>query len=140
MANNQYLADLNIWRHQRYTEPPALATSEGKGFRALQRWAAQFYPAEEAATARGTRVGSPSCLPIQQSKPRPNPPLQKVAEHFLENSIVVAGHHMMRTRNRRELRVWHQIQETNRIFDAEHIGLAATHQQRRQPQAARRCT
>ena len=56
MANNQYLADLKIWRHQRYTEPPALATSEGKGFRALRRWATQFYPAEEAPTPRGARV------------------------------------------------------------------------------------
>ncbi|HXO51865.1 MAG TPA: Rieske 2Fe-2S domain-containing protein [Mycobacterium sp.] len=47
MANNQYLADLNIWQHQRYTEPPALATAEGKGFRALRRWAMQFYPPGE---------------------------------------------------------------------------------------------
>ena len=44
---DQYLADLNIWRHQRYTDPPALATAEGKGFRSLRRWATQFYPAEE---------------------------------------------------------------------------------------------
>lgn len=44
MANNQFLADLNIWQHQRYTEPPALATAEGKGFRMLRRWAMQFYP------------------------------------------------------------------------------------------------
>ena len=28
MANNQYLADLNIWQHKRYTDPPALATAE----------------------------------------------------------------------------------------------------------------
>jgi hypothetical protein len=47
MANNQYLADLKIWQHQRYTEPPALATAEGKGFRALRRWAMQFYPPGE---------------------------------------------------------------------------------------------
>ena len=56
MANNQYLADLNIWQHQRYTDPPALATSEGKGFRALRRWATQFYPADETATSRVARV------------------------------------------------------------------------------------
>jgi hypothetical protein len=44
MANNQYLADLEIWQRQRYTEPPALATAEGKGFRSIRRWALQFYP------------------------------------------------------------------------------------------------
>jgi 3-ketosteroid 9alpha-monooxygenase subunit A len=56
MANNQYLADLNIWRHQRYTDPPALATAEGKGFRSLRRWATQFYPLEETATSRVASV------------------------------------------------------------------------------------
>ena len=50
MANNQYLADLNIWRHQRYTDPPALATAEGKGFRSLRRWATQFYQTPDPPT------------------------------------------------------------------------------------------
>jgi hypothetical protein len=36
--------DVAIWHHQRYLEPPGLATSEGAGFRDLRRWAAQFYP------------------------------------------------------------------------------------------------
>lgn len=44
LANNQFLADLAIWRHQRYTSPPGLATAEGKGFRALRQWCTRFYP------------------------------------------------------------------------------------------------
>jgi phenylpropionate dioxygenase-like ring-hydroxylating dioxygenase large terminal subunit len=37
--------DIRIWEHQKYLEPPALATSEAAGFRALRRWASGFYPA-----------------------------------------------------------------------------------------------
>jgi phenylpropionate dioxygenase-like ring-hydroxylating dioxygenase large terminal subunit len=37
--------DLTIWQHQRYTESPALATSEADGFTRLRRWATGFYPA-----------------------------------------------------------------------------------------------
>lgn len=44
IANNQFLADVNIWEHQRYTEPPGLATAEAKGFRMVRRWATRFYP------------------------------------------------------------------------------------------------
>jgi nitrite reductase/ring-hydroxylating ferredoxin subunit len=40
--------DIRIWEHQLYLEPPALATSEAAGFRALRRWASRFYP--ESAT------------------------------------------------------------------------------------------
>jgi 3-ketosteroid 9alpha-monooxygenase subunit A len=36
--------DIRIWEHQLYLEPPALATSEAAGFRALRRWASSFYP------------------------------------------------------------------------------------------------
>jgi phenylpropionate dioxygenase-like ring-hydroxylating dioxygenase large terminal subunit len=36
--------DIRIWEHQLYLEPPALATSEAAGFRALRRWAGTFYP------------------------------------------------------------------------------------------------
>jgi 3-ketosteroid 9alpha-monooxygenase subunit A len=43
-GNNQFLADVNIWEHQRYTEPPGLATAEAKGFRTVRRWATRFYP------------------------------------------------------------------------------------------------
>jgi nitrite reductase/ring-hydroxylating ferredoxin subunit len=40
--------DINIWHHQKYLEPPGLATSEAAGFRKLRRWAASFYPASQA--------------------------------------------------------------------------------------------
>lgn len=38
--------DVAIWNHQRYTDPPGLATSEGADFRNLRRWARQFYPSD----------------------------------------------------------------------------------------------
>ncbi len=41
--------DINIWQHQEYMDPPALAQSEAAGFLQLRKWAAGFYP--EAATA-----------------------------------------------------------------------------------------
>ncbi|KAA2261215.1 Rieske 2Fe-2S domain-containing protein [Solihabitans fulvus] len=47
IANNQFLADVNIWAHQRYTEPPGLATEEARGFRQVRRWARRFYPPGE---------------------------------------------------------------------------------------------
>jgi nitrite reductase/ring-hydroxylating ferredoxin subunit len=47
ISNNQFLADVNIWEHQRYTEPPGLATAEAKGFRSVRRWARRFYPPGE---------------------------------------------------------------------------------------------
>ncbi len=40
----QVRADLAIWRHQRYTEPPGLATAEAAGFREIRQWARRFYP------------------------------------------------------------------------------------------------
>ncbi|MFE4963755.1 Rieske 2Fe-2S domain-containing protein [Streptomyces sp. NPDC056660] len=48
--------DVRIWHHQKYLEPPGLATSEAAGFRKLRRWAKQFYPeaqgsAEQAPVA-----------------------------------------------------------------------------------------
>jgi phenylpropionate dioxygenase-like ring-hydroxylating dioxygenase large terminal subunit len=51
MANyiiEQFAADINIWAHQRYSDPPALSRKEFEGFRALRAWAAQFYPDEQA--------------------------------------------------------------------------------------------
>jgi len=39
--------DIRIWEHQKYLDPPALATSEAAGFRALRRWASSFYPEQE---------------------------------------------------------------------------------------------
>ena len=40
----QFEADLAIWRHQKYSDPAALAPGEYEGFTALRRWATQFYP------------------------------------------------------------------------------------------------
>ena len=36
--------DVYIWSHQRYSDPPALSSSEFKGFTAIREWARQFYP------------------------------------------------------------------------------------------------
>lgn len=44
-AKNALPDDLKIWNHQIYLDPPALASEEGRGFRAIRRWARQFYPA-----------------------------------------------------------------------------------------------
>ena len=41
---DQFQADIHIWQHQRYSDPPALSGSEAKGFTALRSWAKQFYP------------------------------------------------------------------------------------------------
>jgi hypothetical protein len=40
----QFEQDIEIWRHQRYSDPPALATDEYAGFTAIRNWAKQFYP------------------------------------------------------------------------------------------------
>lgn len=40
----QFTQDIFIWSHQRYSDPPALATSEVQGFTAIREWARQFYP------------------------------------------------------------------------------------------------
>jgi 3-ketosteroid 9alpha-monooxygenase subunit A len=40
----QLKADIAIWEHQRYTEPPGLATAEAAGFRDIRQWARRFYP------------------------------------------------------------------------------------------------
>jgi nitrite reductase/ring-hydroxylating ferredoxin subunit len=40
----QFEQDIAIWQHQRYSDPPALATAEYEGFTAIRRWAKQFYP------------------------------------------------------------------------------------------------
>ena len=41
---DQFEADIHIWSHQRYSDPPALSQKEFDGFRALRHWAEQFYP------------------------------------------------------------------------------------------------
>ena len=40
----QFGQDIHIWSHQRYSDPPALASGELKGFTAIREWAKQFYP------------------------------------------------------------------------------------------------
>ncbi|MGV9669731.1 Rieske 2Fe-2S domain-containing protein [Gordonia sp. NPDC003504] len=40
----QFAADVEIWSHQRYSDPPALSRREFRGFTALREWARQFYP------------------------------------------------------------------------------------------------
>jgi phenylpropionate dioxygenase-like ring-hydroxylating dioxygenase large terminal subunit len=43
IANRQFLADVHIWEHQRYTDPAGLAAQEVRGFTAVRRWATRFY-------------------------------------------------------------------------------------------------
>jgi 3-ketosteroid 9alpha-monooxygenase subunit A len=43
-ATSQLPNDIAIWQHQRFEDPPALATSEGRAYTDLRRWASQFYP------------------------------------------------------------------------------------------------
>jgi 3-ketosteroid 9alpha-monooxygenase subunit A len=40
----QFAQDVYIWSHQRYSDPPALSTSEYEGFTRIRKWAVQFYP------------------------------------------------------------------------------------------------
>jgi nitrite reductase/ring-hydroxylating ferredoxin subunit len=40
----QFAQDIDIWRYQRYSDPPALAGAEQQGFTAIRNWAKQFYP------------------------------------------------------------------------------------------------
>ena len=40
----QFKQDVHIWSHQRYSDPPALSSSEFEGFTAIRKWAQQFYP------------------------------------------------------------------------------------------------
>jgi 3-ketosteroid 9alpha-monooxygenase subunit A len=50
--------DLNIWNNQIFLDSPALATSEGRGFRAMRRWTMQFYPADSEFTLRKRLTGA----------------------------------------------------------------------------------
>lgn len=45
----QFEQDIEIWGHQRYSDPPALAADEYAGFTAIRKWAKQFYPEAFAA-------------------------------------------------------------------------------------------
>ncbi|MEZ0351953.1 Rieske 2Fe-2S domain-containing protein [Mycobacterium sp. pR1184] len=44
--------DIQIWDHQQYMDPPALATSEAAGFKKLRAWCSNFYPEHQAAADR----------------------------------------------------------------------------------------
>jgi nitrite reductase/ring-hydroxylating ferredoxin subunit len=41
---DQFRADVEIWSHQRYTDPAGLVLEEYPGYTALRAWAQQFYP------------------------------------------------------------------------------------------------
>jgi phenylpropionate dioxygenase-like ring-hydroxylating dioxygenase large terminal subunit len=47
----QFELDIAIWQHQRYSDPPALATAEQAGFTAIRQWAKQFYPDGKGGSA-----------------------------------------------------------------------------------------
>lgn len=43
-AISQLPNDIAIWTHQRFEDPPALATVEGRALGEFRRWARTFYP------------------------------------------------------------------------------------------------
>ncbi|MGV0655758.1 Rieske 2Fe-2S domain-containing protein [Mycolicibacterium thermoresistibile] len=43
-ATAQLPNDIAIWTRQRFEEPPALASAEGRAFRELRRWSRRWYP------------------------------------------------------------------------------------------------
>ena len=47
----QFTQDVHIWAHQRYSDPPALATAEHEGFTAIRKWATKFYPDGKGGSA-----------------------------------------------------------------------------------------
>ncbi|OAN37695.1 Rieske 2Fe-2S domain-containing protein [Mycolicibacterium iranicum] len=47
----QFRQDIHIWAHQRYSDPPALSSSEMKGFTAIREWAKNFYPDGKGGSA-----------------------------------------------------------------------------------------
>ena len=52
----QFAQDVHIWSHQRYSDPPALSTSEYEGFTAIRKWAMQFYPDGRGGSAADLRT------------------------------------------------------------------------------------
>lgn len=71
---DQFAADIEIWRYQRYTEPPSLAAAENEGFRKLRRWARQFYPDDGTAGSRDAADRSTSSRPrtvVRREAPTP---------------------------------------------------------------------
>ncbi|WP_204079287.1 Rieske 2Fe-2S domain-containing protein [Mycobacterium riyadhense] len=53
---DQFLADVHIWSHQRYSDTPALAGAENAGFKALRAWAKRFYPEGRQDDTRAPRL------------------------------------------------------------------------------------
>jgi 3-ketosteroid 9alpha-monooxygenase subunit A len=51
----QFEQDVYIWSHQRYSDPPALSSSEFEGFTAIREWARQFYPDGRGGSAAELR-------------------------------------------------------------------------------------
>ncbi len=54
----QFTQDVHIWSHQRYSDPPALSSTEIEGFTAIRAWAAQFYPDGRGGSAAELRAAS----------------------------------------------------------------------------------
>jgi 3-ketosteroid 9alpha-monooxygenase subunit A len=54
----QFTQDVHIWSHQRYSDPPALATAEYEGFTAIRKWATKFYPDGKGGTAAELALGA----------------------------------------------------------------------------------
>jgi 3-ketosteroid 9alpha-monooxygenase subunit A len=54
----QFTQDVHIWSHQRYSDPPALATAEYEGFTAIRKWATKFYPDGRGGTAAELALGA----------------------------------------------------------------------------------
>src|SRR5438045_333731 len=54
----QFSQDVYIWWHQRYSDPPALSSSEFEGFTAIREWARQFYPDGRGGSAADLQATS----------------------------------------------------------------------------------
>jgi phenylpropionate dioxygenase-like ring-hydroxylating dioxygenase large terminal subunit len=54
----QFDQDVQIWRYQRYSDPPALTNAEQQGFTAIRKWAKMFYPDGLGGSAAELRAES----------------------------------------------------------------------------------
>ena len=54
----QFTQDVYIWSHQRYSDPPALSSSEYEGFTAIRKWSMQFYPDGRGGSAADLQAAS----------------------------------------------------------------------------------
>lgn len=53
---SQVLGDVNIWEHPRYSDPPAAANAELRGFTAIREWAIEYYPDGRGGSGAGLRA------------------------------------------------------------------------------------